>query len=78
MLDEAGPFDLVIVSYGLLQLEAPLPGKNASVLAVPQVPIVVGSRFTIAGIGVTIRGDGKSGGTVRTADLVATGNQDLA
>src|ERR1700740_3614147 len=49
----------------LLQLEAPLPGKNASVLAVPQVPIAVGSRFTIAGVGVTIRGDGSSAGTVR-------------
>jgi secreted trypsin-like serine protease len=57
----------------LLQLEAPLPGKNASVLAVPQVPIVVGSRFTIAGVGVTIRGDGSSAGTVRVAGLVATG-----
>ncbi len=28
MLDEAGPFDLVIVSYGLLQLEAPLFAKK--------------------------------------------------
>jgi secreted trypsin-like serine protease len=33
----------------------------------------VGSRFTIAGIGVTVRGDGKSGGTIRVAGLVATG-----
>src|SRR3954453_23944987 len=47
----------------LLQLEAPPKGKNASVLGVPQIPIVVGSRFTIAGIGVTIRGEGSSGGT---------------
>jgi hypothetical protein len=57
----------------LLQLEAPPKGKNASVLGVPQVPIVVGSRFTIAGIGVTIRGEGSSGGTVRVAGLVAAG-----
>ena len=57
----------------LLQLEAPLPEKNASVLAVSQVPVVVGSRFTIAGVGVTVRGDGKSAGTIRTAGLVATG-----
>jgi secreted trypsin-like serine protease len=57
----------------LLQLEAPVPEKNASVLAVPQVPVVAGSRFTVAGVGVTIRGDGKSAGTVRTAGLVATG-----
>jgi secreted trypsin-like serine protease len=57
----------------LLQLESPPKGKTASVLGVPQVPIVVGSRFTIAGIGVTIRGEGSSGGTIRVAGLVATG-----
>ena len=57
----------------LLQLEAPLQGKNAAVLGVPQVPIWSGSRFTIAGIGVTIRGEGSSGGIVRVAGLVATG-----
>ena len=57
----------------LLQLEASPSGKNAADLGVPQVPIVAGSRFTIAGIGVAIRGEGKSGGTVRVAGLVATG-----
>jgi secreted trypsin-like serine protease len=57
----------------LLQLEAPPKGKDAAVLAAPQLPIVSGSRFTIAGIGVTIRGEGSSGGTVRVAGLVATG-----
>lgn len=57
----------------LLQLEAPLKGKTASVVGAPQVPILAGSRFTIAGIGVTVRGDGKSGGTIRTAGLIATG-----
>jgi len=43
------------------------------VLGVPQLPIVAGSRFTIAGIGVTIRGEGSSGGTIRVAGLAATG-----
>src|ERR1700724_3381331 len=57
----------------LLQLEAPPEGKSASLLGVPQAPMVAGSRFTIAGIGVTIRGEGKSGGTIRVAGLVATG-----
>jgi hypothetical protein len=57
----------------LLQLEAPPNGKNPADLGVPQVPIVAGSRFTIVGIGVAIRGEGKSGGTVRVAGLVATG-----
>ena len=47
----------------LLQLAAPAAGKSPSVLGAPIIPIVVGSRFTIAGIGVTVRGDGKSGGT---------------
>jgi hypothetical protein len=57
----------------LLQLEATPQGKTAAALGVPQLPIVPGSRFTIAGIGVTIRGDGSSGGTIRTAGLIATG-----
>jgi Trypsin len=57
----------------LLQLEAPPKGKNPSVLGLPQVPIVAGGRFTIAGIGVSVRGQGKTGGTIRVAGLVATG-----
>src|SRR5258705_2636170 len=47
----------------LLQLEAPAKGKAAAMLGAPQIPIVAGSRFTIAGIGVTIRGEGSNGGT---------------
>jgi hypothetical protein len=57
----------------LLRLVAPAMGKTPSVLGMPDIPIIVGSRFTIAGIGVTVRGDGKSGGTIRVAGLVATG-----
>jgi secreted trypsin-like serine protease len=57
----------------LLRLEATPQGKTAAALGVPQLPIVPGGRFTIAGIGVTIRGDGSSGGTIRTAGLIATG-----
>jgi len=57
----------------LLRLDAPLTGKTASVVGAPQIPILAGSRFTIAGIGVTVRGDGKSGGTIRVAGLIATG-----
>jgi hypothetical protein len=57
----------------LLQLGAPARGKTPAVLGLPNIPINVGSRFTIAGIGVTVRGDGKSGGTIRVAALVATG-----
>jgi hypothetical protein len=57
----------------LLLLNAPAKAKVPSTLGMPNIPIVVGSRFTIAGIGVTVRGDGKSGGTIRIAGLVATG-----
>ena len=57
----------------LLQLSAPAKGKAPAALGLPDIPINVGSRFTIAGIGVTVRGDGKSGGTIRAAELVATG-----
>jgi secreted trypsin-like serine protease len=57
----------------LLRLDAPLKGKTASVVGAPQIPILAGSRFTIAGIGVTVRGDGKSGGIIRVAGLIATG-----
>jgi Trypsin len=57
----------------LLQLDQPAKGKAPATLGMPNIPIVVGGRFTIAGIGVTVRGDGKSGGTIRIAGLVATG-----
>ncbi len=57
----------------LLQLEAAPKGKIPAALGRPRLPISPGSRFTIAGIGVTVRGDGKSGGIVRVAGLVATG-----
>jgi hypothetical protein len=57
----------------LLQLEISPSGKSTAALGVPQIPTVVGSRFTIAGIGVAIRGEGSSGGTIRVAGLVATG-----
>ena len=57
----------------LLQLGAPAKGKASAALGAPTIPIQVGGHFTIAGIGVTVRGDGKSGGTIRVAGLIATG-----
>jgi secreted trypsin-like serine protease len=56
----------------LLQLEA--PKNNPSAIGVPLLPLDAGNRFTIAGIGVTVRGNGKSAGVVRSAELVATGH----
>jgi secreted trypsin-like serine protease len=56
----------------LLELEA-TPRETAAALSVPQTPIVPGGKFAIAGVGVTVRGDGKSSGLVRSAALIATG-----
>jgi secreted trypsin-like serine protease len=57
----------------LLQLEIPPKGKSVAQIGAPQIPTQVGGRFTIAGIGVAVRGDGKSGGVIRVAGLIATG-----
>jgi secreted trypsin-like serine protease len=58
----------------LLQLAAPLPpSKTPAPLGAPLEPLSPGQPFVVAGIGVTTRGDGKSGGVVRAASLVATG-----
>jgi secreted trypsin-like serine protease len=58
----------------LLQLAAPLPpAKAPAALGAPAIPIAVGARLTVAGVGVTKRGDGKSGGSIRAADLSVTG-----
>src|SRR5258708_18639842 len=39
----------------LLQLDAPAKGKVPADLGAPNIPILVGSRFTIAGIDVSVR-----------------------
>ena len=57
----------------LLQLAVSAAGKAPAVLGMPNIPIQVGGRFTIAGVGVTVRGDGKSGGSIRVAGLIASG-----
>jgi hypothetical protein len=58
----------------LLQLIAPLPASKAPApLGSPVIPIAPGSRLTIAGVGVVRRGEGKSGGAIRAADLAVTG-----
>jgi secreted trypsin-like serine protease len=57
----------------LLLLDAPPKGRTPTAIGAPQAPLAAGNAFTISGIGVTIRGQGNSGGTIRSADLVATG-----
>ena len=57
----------------LLRLAGPATSKTPAPLGAPTLPIAVGATFTIAGVGVTVRGDGKSAGTIRSAALMATG-----
>ena len=57
----------------LLQLEIPAKGKIAGAARHAAVADRRRQSFTIAGIGVTVRGDGKSGGIDPCAGLVATG-----
>jgi len=57
----------------LLRLEIPAKGKIPARLGMPQSPLAPGNAFTVAGVGVTVRGDGKSAGVIRAAGLVATG-----
>jgi secreted trypsin-like serine protease len=56
----------------LLLLAEPLASKTPAPLGVPSEPIAAGQIFSVTGIGVTKRGDGKSGGVVRSATLVST------
>jgi hypothetical protein len=38
-----------------------------------QKPVAAGDHLLVAGYGLAVRGDGRTGGTIRMADLVATG-----
>jgi Trypsin len=62
----------VTADVALLKLAAPLDVVPAA-LAPAGGAVAVGDRFVVAGYGVAVRGDGKSGGTVRAATLIATG-----
>ncbi len=62
----------VTADVALLKLAAPLKIVPAQ-LAPAGGSVVAGDRFVVAGYGLSVRGDGRSGGTVRAATLVATG-----
>jgi len=44
-----------------------------ALLAAPKKPAAVGDNFLVAGFGATVRGDGRTVGTLRAATLVTTG-----
>jgi Trypsin len=65
---------LATADVALLKLAEPLPPRIPPVaLAAADVSVAVGDPLLVAGYGVTVRGDGRTGGTVRAATLVVTG-----
>ena len=58
----------------LVKLTAPLSGKiTSAVLGNPRRVPKPGDRFTIKGFGLSEPGNGKTGGTLRSAELIVTG-----
>ena len=57
----------------LLKLPGPLAAPAAPAPLTTRTGFAPGDRFTVAGYGLAVRGDGKTGGKVRAASLVATG-----
>src|SRR5215470_4309548 len=58
----------------LLKLAAALPRVFAPALLAPaNRTVAIGDKLIVAGYGVTVRGDGRSGGTARAATLAVTG-----
>jgi hypothetical protein len=59
--------DVALLKFALTVSNAPVP------LGPPGITVTVGDPFLVAGYGLAAPGDARSGGTVRTATLVATG-----
>jgi hypothetical protein len=58
----------------LVKLVDPLPARIAPVpIGGDSETVAVGDTLTVAGYGVTARGDGRTGGVVRAASLIVTG-----
>jgi hypothetical protein len=65
---------LATADVALVKLPEPLPsGVPAVRIGGDGEAVAVGDRLVVAGYGVTVRGDGRTGGTVRAATLAVTG-----
>lgn len=63
----------VTADVALLKLTLPLPIAPA-LLGPSTGSIIAGDRFVVAGYGVALHGDGRTGATLRAATLIATGH----
>jgi Trypsin len=62
----------VTADVALIKLVAAMKASPAPLMPAA-ASVAAGDRLVVAGYGVAVRGDGKSGGTVRAATLVTTG-----
>ncbi len=66
---------LATADVALIKLAEPLPARIRTALLGSETQIVaVGDMLVVAGYGVTVRGNGRTGGTARSAALVVTGH----
>ncbi len=65
---------LATADVALIKLAEPLPARIPPArIGGEAETVAVGDALVVAGYGVTVRGDGRTGGTVRAATLVVTG-----
>ena len=57
----------------LIKLAAPVPNVQPAMVSNEKLRVAPGDRLVVAGFGLTKRGDGKTGGTLRAAPLIVTG-----
>jgi hypothetical protein len=65
---------LATADVALIKLAEPLPARiSPATLDAGSKTVAVGDSLVVVGYGVTVRGDGRTGGTARAATLVVTG-----
>ena len=65
---------LATADVALIKLAEPLPARiSPAPLTAGSDTVAVGDSLVVVGYGVTVRGDGRTGGTARAATLVVTG-----
>jgi hypothetical protein len=65
---------LATADVALIKLAEPLPARiSPAHIAGGSETVAVGDSLVVAGYGVAVRGDGRTGGTARAATLVVTG-----
>jgi trypsin len=64
---------LATADVALIKLAEPLPARISPALVASGESVAVGDSLVVAGYGVTVRGEGRSGGVAHAATLLVTG-----